>query len=157
MITVYPTEIFAFAAYTRAVRNASERLDDIRADGSEICLLIELMSKNKLGNLEFYNSRKIQALNAIATLKGKVQESQAKQNESLSKFKKDNEVEVGRIKTMVKQLTVRLNAVDFNQIKVTNKEMKETLTAIQNFLPPINALEQQSLRIQDVQQELNLT
>ena len=157
MISTYPTEIFAFAAYTRAVRNASERLEDIRGAGSEICLLIDLMSKNKLGNLEFYNGRKIEALNAIAALKGKVEESEAKENESLSKFKKDNEVEVGRIKTTVKELSGRFNAVDFNQIKVNNREMKETLTAIRDILPAINALEQQSQRIQEVEQELNLT
>lgn len=72
LISVYPTEIVSFARFNRAVRQAAERLEDIRSAGSEICLLIDLMAKNKLGNLETYNAKKIEALNSITVLKNKV-------------------------------------------------------------------------------------
>jgi hypothetical protein len=38
------------------------------------------MSKNKLSNLEIYNTRKIEALNSVNALKNKVDESEAKEN-----------------------------------------------------------------------------
>lgn len=38
------------------------------------------MTKNKLGNLEAYNAKKAEALNAINALKGKVEESEAREN-----------------------------------------------------------------------------
>jgi hypothetical protein len=59
MISIYPTEIVSFAKFNKAVKQAAERLDDIRSSGSEICLLIDLMAKNKLGNIEIYNTKKI--------------------------------------------------------------------------------------------------
>ena len=57
---------------------SGERLDDIRSSGSEICLMVDLMVKNKLGNLEFYNSKKMEVLNSINALKVKVDESEAR-------------------------------------------------------------------------------
>ena len=59
---------------------SGERLDDIRSSGSEICLMVDLMVKNKLGNLEFYNSKKMEVLNSINALKVKVDESEAREN-----------------------------------------------------------------------------
>lgn len=72
-ISNYPTDIVTFAKFNKSVRMASERLDDIRAAGSEICLLIDLMGKNKLGNLEAFNAKKVETLNAINALKAKVE------------------------------------------------------------------------------------
>jgi hypothetical protein len=148
LISVYPTEIVSFAKFNKAVKKASERLEDIRSSGSEICLLIDLMTKNKLGNIELYNAKKIEALNSINILKNKVDESEAKENESLSKFKKDNEIEVGKIKSLIKDLATRFNTIEFNQTKVTAKEMKDILSKIREILPSINNLEAQSRKIQ---------
>lgn len=67
-------------------------------------------------------------------------ESEAKENESLSKFKKDNEAEVTKIKTAIKELAGKFNAIDFNQTKVTAKEMKDILARIRDILPAISAL-----------------
>jgi hypothetical protein len=69
------------------------------------------MTKNKLSNIEVYNAKKIEALNSINMLKNKVDESEAKENESLSKFKKDNESEVVKIKVLIKDLAVRFNTI----------------------------------------------
>ena len=87
-ISVYPTEIYSFANFNKSVKLAAERLEDIRSSGSEICLMVDLMGKNKLGNLELFNTKKIEVLNSINALKAKVDESEAKENESLSKFKR---------------------------------------------------------------------
>jgi len=40
--------------------------------------MVDLMGKNKLGNLELYNTKKIEVLNSISALKSKVEESEAK-------------------------------------------------------------------------------
>lgn len=46
----------------------------------------------------------MEVLNSISILKSKVEESEAKENESLSRFKRENEIEIGRIKLMAKEL-----------------------------------------------------
>jgi hypothetical protein len=68
----------------------------------------------------------------------------------LSKFKKDNEAEVTKIKTLIKDLATKFNTIDFNQTKVTAKEMKDILTKIREILPAISALEAQSRKIQEI-------
>jgi formate-dependent nitrite reductase cytochrome c552 subunit len=93
-------------------------------------MLVDLMSKNKLGSLELFNSKKVEVLNSIADLKGKVEESEAKENENLSKFKRENEVEIAKIKASVKDLEGKFNSIEFNQIKATAREMKEILSKI---------------------------
>ena len=156
-ISSYPTEIYSFADFNKAVRLAAERLEDIRSTGSEICLMVELMGKNKLGNLDLFNTKKLEVLNSINALKSKVDESEAKENESLSRFKRENEVEIGKIKGYVKDLDGKFNAIEFNQIKVTAKEMKDILAKIKDILPAINSLETQAVRISDIELELGMT
>ena len=109
--------------------------------------MVDLMVKNKLGNLEFYNSKKMEVLNSINALKVKVEESEARENESLSRFKRENEIEISKIKLSVKDLSTRFNAIEFNQIHATSKKMKEILSKIKEILPMINNLEVQSQKI----------
>ena len=74
----------------------------------------------------------------------------------MSKFKKDNEAETGKIKASVKELASRFNGIDFNQVKATAREMKEILNRIREILPAVSALEGQSRKIVEIEIELNL-
>ena len=62
------------------MKEAAERLEDLRAIGSEICLFVDLMQRNKIPNLEICNAKKAEALNTIQALKAKVDEAEAKEN-----------------------------------------------------------------------------
>ena len=67
-------------------------------------------------------------------MKGKVDEANAKYDHRLSKFKKDIEVTISRIKNNAKELSSKFEAINFDN---SDSEINEILMKISSVLPQI--------------------
>lgn len=83
-------------------------MDTVIEGGKEIKQLLFLLEDNKSPNLDVYKVNIKSLMSQITELTNKVHEAEAKQDQRLSKFKKDIEVTIKKIKTNVKDFSVKL-------------------------------------------------
>ena len=83
-------------------------------------------------------------IKTINTLKDTVNDASGKYDQRLSKFKKDIEGTINKIKVNAKELNSKFEAINFDN---PDSSINEILMKIGSVLPQINDIEQQIVKI----------
>lgn len=128
---------------TKAVEHASENLQQIIETETEINqIVIILNSAERQINLNMNEMK-----GAIRELKAKVEEAHATDSHRLSKFKRDVDARILRIKAVLKDNTAVLDQIEANQ---NERDAASVIERIKGALPSITNITQQAANIEDI-------
>lgn len=142
-----------FVEFTKAVKNASDSLDEIIDIGKEMKQVLILLEENRRPNLDIHRTNIKEAMGAISELKTKVDEANAKYDHRLSKFKKDIETSISKIKNNIKENSSKLEQIESEQ---NENDIEQVLFKIGGTLSPIEEIESQATNIHNIEVELGL-